>query len=120
MEDRSSSPAAARSLSAVVFYALLVLLPLAAVPYGSVEPWWAGLFDALVFLLAARWAVEGALTGRWVTRAHAILLPCLALAALALLQSVSLPAVGLISFDPYESRVFALRLLALRLAGVCA
>ncbi|MET0646188.1 MAG: O-antigen ligase family protein, partial [Pyrinomonadaceae bacterium] len=94
---------------------LLALLPLVAVPYGSVEPWWTGLFDALVFLLAALWAVEGALTGRWLTRAHAILLPCLALAALAFLQSVSLPAVGVVSFDPYESRVFALRLLAFTL-----
>ncbi|MET0650767.1 MAG: hypothetical protein ABW208_29510, partial [Pyrinomonadaceae bacterium] len=65
MEGKSSSPAAARALSAVVFYALLALLPLVAVPYGSVEPWWTGLFDALVFLLAALWAVEGALTGRW-------------------------------------------------------
>ncbi len=115
MGGKSSSPAAARALSAVVFYALLALLPLAAVPYGSVEPWWTGLFDALVFILAALWGVEGALTGRWLTRAHAMLLPCLALAALACLQSVPLPAVGVVSFDPYESRVFALRLLAFTL-----
>lgn len=113
--DAQSSSAAARTLSAVIFYALLALLPLAAAPYGSVEPWWTGLFDALVFVLAALWAVEGALAGRWLVRAHVLLLPCVALAALAFIQSVSLPFVGLISFDPYESRVFALRLLAFTL-----
>jgi O-antigen ligase len=113
--DARRSDAAARVLSAVVFYVLLALLPLAAVPYGSVEPWWTGLFDALVFVLAALWAVEGALAGRWLVRAHAVVLPCLALAALAFLQSVPLPFVGVVSFDPYESRVFALRLLAFTL-----
>ncbi|HEX7313480.1 MAG TPA: O-antigen ligase family protein [Pyrinomonadaceae bacterium] len=106
---------AARSLSAFVFYALLVLLPLAAMPYASVEPWWTALFDAVVFVLAAPWAIEGALSGRWVTRAHTLLVPCLGLAALAFLQSLSLPVVGVVSFDPYESRVFALRLLAFTL-----
>jgi O-antigen ligase len=114
-KSSSSSSAAARALSAVVFYALLALLPLVAAPYGSVEPWWTGFFDAVVFLLAALWAIEGALTGRWLTRAHALVLPWLALAALAFLQSLTLPVVGLVSFDPYESRVFALRLLAVTL-----
>lgn len=113
--ESNASPAAARALSAFVFYALLALLPLAAAPYGSVEPWWTGLFDAVVFVLAALWAVEGALAGRWLTRAHALALPWVALAALAFLQSVQLPFVGRISFDPYESRVFALRLLAVTL-----
>ena len=107
--------AAARVLSAFVFCALLALLPLAAAPYASVEPWWTALFDAVVFVLAALWAVEGALSGRWVTRAHALLLPCAGLAALAFLQSVPLPLVGVVSFDPYESRVFALRALAFTL-----
>lgn len=111
----NSSPATARALSAFIFYALLALLPLAAAPYGSVEPWWTGLFDAVVFVLGALWAIEGALAGRWLTRAHALLLPCLALAALAVLQTVPLPFVGRISFDPYESRVFALRLCAFTL-----
>ncbi|MFL6255840.1 MAG: O-antigen ligase family protein [Pyrinomonadaceae bacterium] len=113
--DARRSSAAARALSAIIFYALLALLPLAAAPYGSVEPWWTGLFDALVFVLAALWAVEGALAGRWLVRAHAFLLPCVALAAFAFIQSVPLPFVGRISFDPYESRVFALRLLAFTL-----
>lgn len=114
MRQRRPS-AAARALAAFVFYALVALLPLAAAPYASVEPWWTALFDAVVFVLTALWAVEGALAGRWVTRAHALLLPCLGLAALAFLQSVSLPFVGVVSFDAYESRIFALRMLAFTL-----
>ncbi len=104
------------ALSSAIFVALVALLPLTAVPYGSVEPWWTGLFNALVFALAALWAVEGALAGRFgLTRAHAVTLPAFALAAFALLQSVTLPGFGVISFDPYESRVFALRLAAVAL-----
>jgi hypothetical protein len=49
--------AASRLVSAFVFAALVALLPLAAAPYGSVEPWWTALFDAAVFLLAALWAI---------------------------------------------------------------
>jgi O-antigen ligase len=108
--------AATRWLSAFIFAGLVAIVPLSAVPYGSVEPWWTGLFNALVFVLAALWAVEGALNGRWLKRAHVLLLlPCLALAALAFAQSLPLPFIGLISFDPYESRIFALRLLAFTL-----
>jgi O-antigen ligase len=105
----------ARFVSAFVFAALVIILPLSAAPYGSVEAWWTALFDAAVFLLAALWAVEGALSGRWLTQAHVVTLPILLLAALALLQSAPLPALGAISFDPYESRLIASRLLAVAL-----
>jgi O-antigen ligase len=102
----------ARRLSAVIFYALLALLPLSAAPYASVEPWWGAFFNALVFLLAALWAVEGALAGRWFSRAHLLVVPPLLLAAFTLLQSAPLPGLGTISFDPYESRLAAARLAA--------
>lgn len=114
-DDPGAGGAAARVLSTVIFVALLALLPLAAAPYGSVEPWWTGLFDAAVFMLAALWAVEGALAGRWFVRTHVVTLPAVALAGVALLQSSPLPGVGVLSFDPYESRVFALRVLAVAL-----
>jgi hypothetical protein len=110
--DPARRSAASRILSGVIFISLLALLPLSAAPYASVEPWWTGLFDALVFLLAALWAVEGAFGGRWFVRAHMLMLPAFALTAFALLQSTSLPSFGVISFDPYETRLFALRLLA--------
>jgi O-antigen ligase len=109
--------AVSRALSAIIFFSLLAILPFAAVPYGSVEPWWTGLFNALVFLLTGLWAVEGALSGGWFSRGHAPALPLLGLAAFALLQSVDVPGLGVISFDPYESRLFALRLLSVTAYG---
>lgn len=105
----TSPPAAARVLSAVVFYSLLAVVPLSSVPYGSVEPLWTAVFEGSVFLLAALWAVEGALSGRWVSRAQALALPGLALAAYALLQSLD-PGGGAVSHDPYETRLVALLL----------
>jgi O-antigen ligase len=90
-----------------VFAGLVAVVPLSSVPYGSVEPGWTALFEALVLLLAALWALEGALSGGWVSRAHAVTVPGLALAAYALLQSLA----G-VSFDPYETRLVVLKLFA--------
>jgi O-antigen ligase len=101
----------ARGLSALVFAALVAVVPVSAIPYGSVEPHWTALFEALVFLLAALWALEGALSGGWVSRTHLLTLPGLALSAYALLQSVPLGG-GAVSYDPYETRLVALELLA--------
>jgi O-antigen ligase len=111
MEASASSNAGARRLSAFIFAGLVAIVPLSSVPYGSVEPLWTALFEAAVFILAALWALEGALSGRWVSRAHALALPGLALAAYALLQSLPL-AGGAVSYDPYETRLVALKLLA--------
>jgi O-antigen ligase len=99
-------------MSAVVFAGLVAVVPLSAAPYGSVEPLWTALFEALVFLLAVLWAVEGAVSGRWVSRAHSLALPGLALVAYALLQSVPLGGGETVSYDPYQTRLFALKLLA--------
>jgi O-antigen ligase len=107
----SRAGTAARGLSALVFAALVAVVPLSSLPYGSVEPGWTALFEALVFLLAALWAVEGALSGVRVSRAHALALPGVALSAYALLQSVRLGG-GAVSYDPYETRLFALKLFA--------
>src|SRR3712207_4242730 len=86
-------------------------VPLSSGPYGSVEPLWAAVFEASVFLFAVLWAAEGALSGRWVSRAHVLALPGLALAAYALLQSLDLGG-GAVSYDPYETRLVALLLFA--------
>ena len=96
-------------LPALIFAGLVAVVPLSSVPYGSVEPLWTALFEASVFLLAALSALEGALSGRRVSRAHALVLPGLALAAYALLQSLDLGG-GAVSYDPYETRLVALLL----------
>lgn len=113
--DRNTAPtsgSAARALSAVAFAGLVAVVPLSTIPYGSVEPLWTALFEASVFLLATLWAVEGALSGGWVSRVHLLALPGLALVAYALLQSVPLGGGETVSYDPYQTRLFALKLLA--------
>lgn len=119
-------------LGRVVFYGSLLLAALSAVPYGSIEPWWAGLFASGLFALGCLWAVESFLAGGLgLRREHwTLLLPPLALAAFSLLQTVPLlrdasdagrvvsALRGAVSADPFETYNFALRLLALTL--LCA
>src|SRR3982751_6659333 len=102
---------AARALSAAIFAGLVAVVPLSSLPYGSVEPIWTALFEAAVFLLAALWAAEGALSGGWLSRAQLVAAPGLALAAYAFLQSAPLGE-SAVSYDPYETRLVALKLLA--------
>ncbi|HKQ99419.1 MAG TPA: O-antigen ligase family protein [Pyrinomonadaceae bacterium] len=118
----------ARLLGPIVFYSLLSLIALVAVPYGTVEPWWEALFECAVFALSALWIIEGALTGRWFFKAHRIFLPVLLLVLYAFIQAwplwgsttngAGLELSGAISADPYETRRLAFKLLALALAGI--
>ncbi|HKG14190.1 MAG TPA: O-antigen ligase family protein, partial [Pyrinomonadaceae bacterium] len=128
----STRESAARLAGRVVFYGSLLLVALSAVPYGSIEPWWASLFAAGVFTLGCLWALESLLTGGLrLRREHRpLLLPPLALALFSLFQTIPLARDasdaggvvstlrGAISADPFETYNFALRLLALTL--LCA
>jgi putative inorganic carbon (HCO3(-)) transporter len=126
-------------LDKTVFVSLLCLIVITAIPYGTTQSWWEALFVCAVFLLAILWLVEGLINGSWLHKdSWPLLLPLVALAALALLQTVSLGTqwgihdrsqtgnpggISLapwytISADPYETRFFVLLLLALMLAGV--
>ncbi len=86
--DGAHTPAA-RKLGSAIFYALLTLIALAAIPYGTVEPWWQALFECVVFVLAALSLIELFLSGSWNVSSHRILLPLVALALFGLLQTVS-------------------------------
>lgn len=120
----------AQRLDIIIFGALLLLFPLLAVPYGAVEPWWEAGFASAVFLLTALWVIEGALRGSWQLRGGHWLWPLFALALFAFAQTLpQLAAAGnvagiegevwrAISADPYATRGFALRLLALILTIV--
>lgn len=112
-EPRAGAAAASGALSAGVFSALVALVPLTSVPYASVEPWWGALFEVAVFLLAAVWALDGAVSGRWLARESAMLIPAAGLAAFAFAQSLTLPGGGALSHDPYETRLAAVKILAL-------
>jgi len=114
-------------LEAVIFYGLLILIALVAVPYGTVDPWWESIFEAAVFGLTVLWLVEGSLRGTWWGREHRLLIPLLILVVFAFAQSLALwkydggaALAGTrlswtISADPFETRRFAYKLLAVTL-----
>ncbi len=102
-----------------IFSALLVVMPLTAIPYGTVEPWWEAIFQCLIFSLIALWIVEGMLRGEWRVSGLSLLAPALAIVAYAFVQTLPLHmgAWPSISADPYGTRLVVLKLLALAFAG---
>ena len=105
-----------------VFGSLLVLTVLVAIPYGTVEPWWIAVYEVSIFVLAAFAVVHSPLSRSQSMFASAgvskLLLPAMLLVVFAFVQSATLAgpaAAGLrrsISADPYETHVWAVKLLA--------
>lgn len=114
-----------RVLSRVIFTALLSIIVLTAIPYGTVERWWVSLFECAVFALTILWLIEGALGGSWLVRSHFLLLPFVILIAFCFAQTLpwttsdvaGLSVSQTISADPYQTRLVALEFLALTLAA---
>ena len=87
-------------------------------PYGTVEPWWKAAFVCAVFAICIIALIDNR-GGR--IEGASILLPMLALSLLAFLQTLSLGSRteanlsvwNTISADPYQTRFFALQMLAL-------
>jgi len=85
---------AANTIEVSVFYSLLVVIALVAIPYGATEPWWKALFQCLIFLLAAFAVVERLLrnisTNRVGTKLRSgstsLIFPLLALLGFAVVQ----------------------------------
>ena len=110
-----------RVIRGCVFAALLGLLVIAAIPYGTVEPWWKAAFVCAVFAICILAIVEMWVSGSFKVPEGSILLPLLALSVLAFVQTLSFSSeqvAGLtirstISADPFQTRFFALQLLAL-------
>jgi len=108
-------------LNKLVFGALIALIALTPIPYGTVEPWWKAAFVCAVFATCILALIESLITGKIEIRGRSVLLPMLALSALAFLQTLSLGARteaslsvwNAISADPYQTRFFALQMLAL-------
>ena len=123
------SQTAARRLDRGIFFALLALLAISAVPYGTVEPWWQALFECAVFGLAALWLIEGFLSGSYEWSAYRCILPLVALVVFGLIQTIPLGVdselslkVGTqvtrtLSEDPHGTRLWAARMLALILCA---
>jgi len=117
----------ARILTAFIFYSLLIVIALTAVPYGTVQPWWESFFESAVFALAALSVVEIMLTGLGRVAKYRLLLPLLALMLFAFIQTlplkgveasaagISSAALRTISADPFETRIFILKVAAISL-----
>jgi O-antigen ligase len=116
-----------RLLDSGMFLALLALIAMTATPWGATQLWWNPIFECIVFALAGIWAIECLFSDSWGLFEQRLVRPIIALVVFAFIQSVPLwstieyAALGetvrlSISADPYETRRFALRLLALALA----
>ncbi len=89
---------------------------IAAIPYGTVEPWWKAAFVCAVFAICILAIIENLGHSSVNIRGRSVLLPMLALAALAFLQTLSFGSTATwdtISADPYQTRFFVLQMLAL-------
>lgn len=112
-------------VGATVFYALVALVALAAIPYGTVDPLWIAVFECAVFGLAILFIIEVAINLRPGLSSFRLALPLLALVAYAFIQTLSFGAsrspLGQVwqafSADPFETRRWAIKMLATILLG---
>jgi len=127
-DTESAESRVAKLFGATIFFALVSVIFLTAIPYGSVEPWSQAIFECLVFALALLWIIHGFIAGSWRAGNLQLFCPPVALIVVAILQSLSwsqteiagVKVVNAISADPFGSWLFALRLAALTLAGILA
>ena len=91
----------------LVFSALVGLIAFTAVPYGTIEPWWKAAFICAIFVICIIAIVEALISRANRISGGPVLLPMLSLSVLAFLQTLS------ISADPFQTRFFALQMLAL-------
>lgn len=124
-EEHSTPRSFSGALDAFIFYALLVMIPLTAIPYGTVEPWWVAVFECAVFLLAIAGVAEAFFFKSSTRDDLTLAAPLLALFLFIVLQSLPLfPGTGTavtkvsLSADPYGTRMFAVKLLALVVFGL--
>ena len=94
-------------LSKLIFGALVGLIVFTAVPYGTVEAWWKAAFICAVFAICIVAIVDILISGSNRIAGGPVLLPMVSLSALAYFQTFS------ISADPFQTRFFALQMLAL-------
>lgn len=116
----------ARFLDPFIFYSLIAVIALTAIPYGTVEPWWKAVFQCAVFALAILSVVEGLLSKQWFVKRYRLLIPLLVMVGFAVIQ-MTIPlrnaatAGGAsvwrpISFSPYDTQLFVYQFAALIVA----
>jgi len=118
----------AHLLDRTIFFSLLTLIALIAVPSGKGALWWDAAFECAVFALGVLWIIQCFLSGACRVDGKSLLAPLLLLMVFAFMQTIpwssANTAEGIgdgawqaLSADPYETRLFTLRLFALTLAG---
>jgi O-antigen ligase len=114
---------AGRAIDTIVFYSLLAVIALAAIPYGAVQPWWKSLFQCLVFALTSLSIVARLLRPSDSPQNYArfdyqLFWPILALIAFAFLQTiVGTGNRATVSADVFQTRQFIIHLVALTCVG---
>lgn len=113
-----------KALPLTVFTGLLFLIILTPIPYGATQVWWTSIFEIAVFALAIVALVHYSIAPDSLSSKQMwLVMPLIAISLYALLQTIPFPheATPLgamsqpISFDPQQTRSFALRIGALAL-----
>src|SRR5437762_775937 len=98
-------------LNVIVFVGLLSVLPLAVIPYGTVDAWWEAAVECLIFLLTALWTVEFLLGRGWHLRKLSVILPLAVITCYAFLQALPWPPASAmphtLSIDRYQTYLTA-------------
>jgi O-antigen ligase len=125
--DEGAQQRIADLLGQAIYTALLTLMVLATVAYGGSDPSWKAFFTSAIFAVGILAVVEIILSKRPSFPWLGLLLPILSLVVFSFVQTlalshssaanlgIQLPVWNSISADPYETRIFALQLLALAL-----
>lgn len=95
-------------LSKIIFASLVCIVIVTPLPYGTVEPWWKAVFVCAVFGVCILAIADAAIRAFIRVNPWSLLLPLLALTTLAYTQSLTRT-----SADSFQTRFFALQLLAL-------
>lgn len=110
--------------------AMLALIAFTAIPYGTAAPWWESFFECSVFALGILWLTVELRRGQSIASGNVLLWPWLAILAFAFAQTLPVwgdsgsaatmgsAAANVLSANPFGTRLFMLKLLALVVAGV--
>ncbi len=107
------------TIDKIVFYALLSVIFLSAIPYGTVDAFYKSLVIFSVCVLAAIRNIRSAITGTFRLSEPVILLPLVGILLLAVIQTLPLPFTNreTISWDTYETKIFVVTFAALLIYG---
>lgn len=104
-----------------IFYSLLLLLTVAAIPYGASEPWWQAAFQSVIFLLTAIAIAARLRAGAPIRLELKVVFPVIALLIFACAQSVALLGINngnTLSADFFHTRQFGQQIAALLCLGL--